>query len=450
MEILGSQGPRATPSPTKKLGLPPSPDLGRTRKPQGRGEAPPGFARGAGREWPSPFKKEVGLPQQSNAAGTATAESNAKSGLTCHGRLILALLLCAAIPALSADLPKIEHPVNDYAKVLSPAATSRIEELLKAHREKTGVQIAVLTVDTTGDLPLEDFSLKTAEGWGGGSRGKDDGVLFTLAVKDRTMRIEVGYGLEPLLPDAKALDLQEAVKDNLRSEDYDGAVESVVLGIVKDTSTIVAGRPLPRPAPPLGTRVPWTYLIVFLLGSIGTAILLLQEVKHITIPVKSLLPALFFGVVPAAIGAVFWGGPGFWWVYPIVYFVGMVLALFIYGAYDDSKWCAWAFGAWLYVLSPAYLIWNQTFHKLDKAEGPEVFTLLMAHVLGCGCGSLLGPLPYFLHLMGKKPSTGSGSSFHYHSGSFLGLGRSFGGGGGSSSWSGGGGSFGGGGASSSW
>lgn len=366
-----------------------------------------------------------------------------------HWRLILALLLCAAISALAVDIPKIEHPVNDGAKVLSPAATSRIEELLKAHREKTGVQIAVLTVDSTGDLPIEDFSLKTAEGWGGGSRGKDDGVLFTLAVKNRTMRIEVGYGLESLLPDAEALELQEAVKEKLRSEDYDGAVESVVQGIIKDTSAVVAGQPIPQPAPPLGTRVPWTYLIVFLLGSIGTAILLLQEVKHIAVPVKALLPALFFGVLPAAIGAVFWGGPGFWWVYPIVYFVGMVLALFIYGAYDDSKWCAWAFGAWLFVLSPAYLIWNQAFHKLDKAEGPEVITLLMAHVLGCGCGSMLGPLPYFLHLMGKKPGSASGSSFHCHGGSFLGLGSSFGGGG-SSSWSGGGGSFGGGGASSSW
>lgn len=364
---------------------------------------------------------------------------------------MLALLLCAAIPALAADIPKVEHPVNDYAKVLSPAATSRIEELLRAHREKTGVQVAVLTVDTTGDMPIEDFSLKTAEGWGGGSRGKDDGVLFTLAVKDHKMRIEVGYGLEPLLPDARALELQEAVRDKLRSGDYDGAVESVVQGIVQDTSSVVAGQPIPRPVPPLGTRVPWTYLVVFLLGSLGTVVLLLEELKRITVPIKSFLPLIFFGVVPAAIGAVFWGGQGFWWAYPIVYFVGMLVALFLYGVYDDSKWCAWVIGGWLYVLSPAFLVWNQAFHKLEEPEGPELFTILMGHLFACGCGSLLGPLPYLLHLESNKPGSAGGSSFHSHGGSFLGLGSSFGGGGGGGgSWSGGGGSFGGGGASSSW
>jgi uncharacterized protein len=364
-------------------------------------------------------------------------------------RAFFALFLCAAISALAVDIPKIEHPVNDNANILSSSARSRIEESLRAHREKTGVQVAVLTVDTTGELPIEDFSLKTAEGWGGGSRGKDDGVLFTLAVKDRKMRIEVGYGLEPLLPDAAALELQESVKNKLRSEDYDGAVESVVEGIIKDTSSVVVGQPIPRPSPPLGTHVPWTYLIVFVLGSIGTGLLLLWDCKHITVPIMGLMQALFFGVLPVTIGAVFFGGEGFWWAYPVVYFVGMFVALLLYGVYDDSKWCAWAFGGWLYVLSPAMLIWNPAFHKLDEPSGPEVFTLLLGHLLACGCGSLLGPLPYLLHIEGKKPGSGSGSSFHYHSGSFLGLGSSFGGGGGSS-WSGGGGSFGGGGASSSW
>ena len=99
VEILRSQRPQATPLRIKKFGLPPSPDLGRARKPQGRGEAPPGFARGAGREWPSPFKKEVGLPPQSNAAGTATTESTAKLRLNSLPALLLAALVLASAPA---------------------------------------------------------------------------------------------------------------------------------------------------------------------------------------------------------------------------------------------------------------------------------------------------------------------------------------------------------------
>jgi uncharacterized protein len=149
------------------------------------------------------------------------------------GRVSLALFLCAAISALAVDIPKIEHPVNDNANILSSSARSRIEESLRAHREKTGVQVAVLTVDTTGELPIEDFSLKTAEGWGGGSRGKDDGVLFTLAVKDRKMRIEVGYGLEPALTDgACGQIIRNVMTPQFKAGNYDKGVEDGVMAII--------------------------------------------------------------------------------------------------------------------------------------------------------------------------------------------------------------------------
>jgi uncharacterized protein len=64
--------------------------------------------------------------------------------------------------------------------------------MIRSHRRKTGVQIAVLTVRTTGGIPIEEFSLTTAEKWGGGTGERGDGLLFTMAADDRRMRIEMG------------------------------------------------------------------------------------------------------------------------------------------------------------------------------------------------------------------------------------------------------------------
>ena len=155
--------------------------------------------------------------------------------------LLAALCWSSQVAALSSDEITIERPVTDHAQVLSAATVNRLETQLAEHQQETGVQIAVLTVATTGGVPIEDFSIAVADEWGGGSAAYDDGMLFTLAVEDRRNRIEVGYGLEGLVPDAVAATILESAVSDLQAEDYDRATEGVVDQLIAQTRGGVAG-----------------------------------------------------------------------------------------------------------------------------------------------------------------------------------------------------------------
>ncbi len=113
--------------------------------------------------------------------------------------IVLIMLLCA--PALALD--ELTGFVNDEANVISPAYEQNLNQILYDLKLNTSVEMAVATVSTTGDVPLEEYSIELAHNVLG-EKGKDNGLLILLTVDDRAYRIEVGYGLEPILPDALA------------------------------------------------------------------------------------------------------------------------------------------------------------------------------------------------------------------------------------------------------
>ena len=92
--------------------------------------------------------------------------------------------------------------VNDFAGVMAPADQQAINTLLTEVESKTTDQVAVVTVATTEPETIEQYAVKLFKKWGIGQKGKDNGVLFLIAVRDHTLRIEVGYGLEGALTDA--------------------------------------------------------------------------------------------------------------------------------------------------------------------------------------------------------------------------------------------------------
>ncbi len=134
-------------------------------------------------------------------------------------------------PEVSEAIPTIERPVVDRTGVLSHYTVREIEARLLRLRERTGVQMAVLVVDTTGRATIEELSLAAAQKWGGGAKGRDDGVLFVLALGDRNMRLEVGVGLESKIPDAEAARILDAIKPSLRARNYGLAVRLVIDGV---------------------------------------------------------------------------------------------------------------------------------------------------------------------------------------------------------------------------
>jgi uncharacterized protein len=131
-------------------------------------------------------------------------------------------------------VPALRARVTDLAGLLPPEARSRLETELARFERETSHQIAVLTVPSLEGEPIEDFSMRVAEAWKLGQKGVDNGILVTVSKADRRARIEVGYGLEGIVPDAVANRILEDVMiPRFRSGDYPGGIEAGVDALMR-------------------------------------------------------------------------------------------------------------------------------------------------------------------------------------------------------------------------
>jgi len=145
---------------------------------------------------------------------------------------ILFALLSAA-PAPAADIPYLTGRVVDTAQILSPDARTRLTAALKAHEQATSNQIVVLTVPTIQPEGIEEYAIDVFNGWKLGQQGRNNGILVIVVPQDRRMRIEVGYGLEPVLTDAMAgAIIRDVMAPAFRRADYDAGVENGVAAII--------------------------------------------------------------------------------------------------------------------------------------------------------------------------------------------------------------------------
>jgi len=141
------------------------------------------------------------------------------------------------VPALSAR-------VTDLTSTLTADERARLESKLAAFEDKNGAQMAVLMVPTTQPEPVEAYALRVADAWKVGRKGRDDGVLLLVAKDDRRLRLEVGYGLEGLIPDAIAKRIvAEDVAPKFRDGRYAAGIEAGVDRVV----AIVEKGELPPP-----------------------------------------------------------------------------------------------------------------------------------------------------------------------------------------------------------
>ena len=114
--------------------------------------------------------------------------------------------------------------VNDFAHVLDANTVAQLENIAQQVDEKGKAQIAVVTVPSLEGSDIESYAVKLYKTWGIGYKGTDHGVLILLAVQDRRYRTEVGYGLEPILPDGKVGGFWREAVPNLKTADYSGAI----------------------------------------------------------------------------------------------------------------------------------------------------------------------------------------------------------------------------------
>ncbi len=193
-------------------------------------------------------------------------------------RWLIIFLLCLLSFTAWADevaVPPLTARVTDLTGTLTAAQQAALESRLQAFEAQKGSQVAVLIVPTTQPEAIEQYSIRVVEQWKLGRKKVDDGVLLLVAKNDRKLRIEVGYGLEGVLPDVIARRIiAEDIAPHLKRGDFYGGIEAGVSRIM----AVIQGEALP--APPAAQRranggaVLESYFPFLLFGAlIGAAIL---------------------------------------------------------------------------------------------------------------------------------------------------------------------------------
>jgi uncharacterized protein len=199
--------------------------------------------------------------------------------------VVCALFALAVIaPAFADDISKIvpKGYVTDLAGVIPAATRQRLEALCTELEQKTGAQFAIVTVRSLDDRPVEDYAVDLFKHLGAGAKKQDTGVLLLVAPNDRKYRIEVGYGLEPTLTDARAGDAGRAMVPLLRQNDFGSAIEVAAWQLAKyiadDKGVTLSGTPPARPAsgprPNSGFPInPWVaFIILFVIFQIFSSV----------------------------------------------------------------------------------------------------------------------------------------------------------------------------------
>ena len=157
--------------------------------------------------------------------------------------LSLASVLALALAAQAEPVAKLKPTdyVNDFAHVLDQNSIAQMDDICRQIEEKAHAQIAVVTVRTLGGAEIESYAVDLFHQWGVGSKSKDSGVLILYAIDDHRARIEVGYGLEPILTDGKVTSFQREAVPLMRSGNYGQAlllVTSRVANVIADDAHI--------------------------------------------------------------------------------------------------------------------------------------------------------------------------------------------------------------------
>jgi uncharacterized protein len=168
--------------------------------------------------------------------------------------LLISLLVCLQV-ARAEDISKITPVgyVTDLAGTLDPTTKAKLEALCTELQQKTGAQMAIVTVHSLEGESVENYAVDLYKKLGVGGKKDDRGVLLLVSPDERKYRIEVGYGLEPVINDARAGDTGRAMVPFLRANDYSGAIQTAAWQLAKyiadDKGVTLSGQPQARAAP---------------------------------------------------------------------------------------------------------------------------------------------------------------------------------------------------------
>jgi uncharacterized protein len=217
--------------------------------------------------------------------------------------LAAVLAVWQSLPAWAESVSQLKATgyVNDFARVLDPSTVSQMSDICRQVDEKAHAQIAVVTINTLDGADIESYAVDLFHQWGIGSKATNRGVLILYVIRDRRARIEVGYGLEPILPDGKVGSFQREAIPLMQSGDYSEALLLVTTRvadvIASDAGVQLTGARPRAPAKPVSQHQGGLSL-----GGILVIIVILLIV--LVTPLRSLLFWILFS-------STFGGGPGY-------------------------------------------------------------------------------------------------------------------------------------------
>jgi uncharacterized protein len=183
------------------------------------------------------------------------------------------LRFCCALavslgPAFAVDWKALKPQgyVSDFAGVIDARSRAELESYCARVEQKTGAEMALVTIQTLNGEPIEDVANTIFRNWGVGKKGKNEGILLLLAVADHRDKLEVGYGLEPLLPDGFDGDILRAMRPALRQNLFGEALRAAAATIggriaqAKGVTLDVGIRR--RTLPPPRRSIPWPLVII--------------------------------------------------------------------------------------------------------------------------------------------------------------------------------------------
>lgn len=146
--------------------------------------------------------------------------------------MLLGVVLAVALALEPPAAPTAR--VNDYAGLLSAGERERLDQLIETRERATGAQVAIAIFRSLDGGNVEDFSIRLAERWRIGQKGLDNGVILLVFVEDRKVRLEVGYGLEAVIPDIVAgRIIGEVIAPSFRERRYAAGLEAAVQAVYR-------------------------------------------------------------------------------------------------------------------------------------------------------------------------------------------------------------------------
>jgi uncharacterized protein len=215
--------------------------------------------------------------------------------------LAAGLLLIGSLAHAAQSLPKPAGRIADLANVIDAATEADLDRRLDELEQKTTSEIALVTVPSLDGVPVEDYAVRLFKEWGIGQAKSDNGVLVLVAPNEREMRIEVGYGLEGVLPDGLAGEvIREQFIPRFRDNDYNGGIRDGVVRVIEivEKEQVLSAEEIARLNDAgLPDDEPWWILIPFM----GLFVAIGFTMVGIGARTKTVFPLLFgslFGGMP--------------------------------------------------------------------------------------------------------------------------------------------------------